>query len=199
MSGGEPEVPGSREPGRVERDLIHQGRIFSIHLDRVRFPDGSHGTLELLEHPGAAAILPFVDDPRSDDPRVLLIRQYRYAAGGFIYEVPAGIPDASDEPWDDCARRELEEETGYRARHLRHLTDVLTTPGFTDEVIRLYAAWDLERGDEGRDADEFIEVVELRFSEAMEMARDGRLQDAKSLVTLLYAESFFRAGDGTAP
>ena len=179
-------------PGLLHRDPIHEGRLLRIHLDQVRFPDGSHGSLEMIHHPGASAILPFVDDPWSPDPRVLLLRQYRYAAGGPIYEVPAGIPDDPREPWEACAHRELEEETGFRAGELRYLTRIYTTPGFTDEVIHLFAAWDLRPGTEGRDADEFIEVETLPLSDALELARSGHLVDAKSLATLLYAEAFFR-------
>ena len=190
-SGNEPPPQG---PGVVGREPIHDGRLLKISMDEVRFPDGTTGRLEMIQHPGASAILPFLDDPWSSDPRVVLIRQYRYATGGYIYEVPAGIPDVPGEPWEDCARRELEEETGYRAGQLRALTRIYTTPGFTDEVIHLFAAWDLEPGSESRDADEFIEVVELRISEALDLARKGELIDAKSLATLLFAQEFLRDG-----
>jgi len=184
--------PGD-EVGRIARKPVYSGRIVNLSVDRVRFPGGSEGELELVTHPGASAVLPFLDSPDAPDPRVLLLRQYRYAAGGTIWEVPAGMPDGDDEDWESCARRELLEETGYEAGDIRYLTRIFTTPGFTDEVIHLFAATDLEEGEFNRDHDEFIEVVALPFSEVMEMVGRGEVIDAKSLATLLFAASFLGA------
>ncbi len=178
------------EVGRIGRREVHDGRIVKLSVDRVRFPDGSEGDLEFIRHPGASAILPFLDDPRGDDPKVLLLRQYRYAAGGELWELPAGLPDGEGESWRACAVRELEEETGYRARELRYLTRIYTTPGFTDEVIHLFAAAGLEPGETGRDEDEFIEVVPLRLSQVWTMVREGTIIDAKSLSALLFWRAF---------
>jgi ADP-ribose pyrophosphatase len=169
-----------------------------LSVDTVRFPDGSVGELELIRHRGASAVLPLLDSPEAEDPDVLLVRQYRYATGGFVYEVPAGMPDRPGEPWDDCARRELEEETGMRAGRLRRLTRIWTTPGFTDEVIRLYVAWDLEEGEVRLDEDEFVEVVRVPFSRAVEWVRDGTIEDCKSIATILYAAQFV-VGSADAP
>jgi ADP-ribose pyrophosphatase len=132
-------------------------------------------------------------DPGAEDPRILLIRQYRYAAGGPLLEVPAGRPDQPDEDWEVCARRELEEETGMVAGRLDHLTTIFTTPGFTDEQIRLYVATGLRPGRQSLDHDEFLEPVQLRFSEALAMVRDGRINDGKTVATLLFFAQF-RAG-----
>ena len=148
----------------------------------------------MIRHRGASAVLPFVGELADPDPDVLLIRQYRYAAGGFIYEVPAGILEDADEGWDACARRELEEEIGIRAGELLPLTRIFTTPGFTDEVIHLFAATGLVPGETSRDVDEFIEVVRLPFSRALEMVKDGDIVDCKSVVTILYAASFLLVG-----
>ena len=186
-------------PGRLARKPIHSGRIVELSLDTVRFPDGSTGELELIRHRGASAVLPLLDPPDSADPRVLLVRQYRYATGGFIYEVPAGMPDRPGEPWDECARRELEEETGMRAGTLQSMTRIWTTPGFTDEVIRLYVAWDLEEGQTELDSDEFVEVVRVPFSQAVEWVRDGTIEDCKSIATILYAAQFVIGGAPGAP
>lgn len=186
----------SGQPGRLARRPVHRGRIVDLSVDTVRFPDGSTGELELIRHRGASAVLPFLDPPSAADPRVLLVRQYRYAASGYLYEIPAGMRDAEDEDWDACARRELEEETGRRAGALRYLTRIFTTPGFTDEVIRLYAAWDLADGETRRDHDEFMEVVEVPFSRALEWVRDGTIQDCKSAATIQYAALFLVGQSG---
>jgi ADP-ribose pyrophosphatase len=163
-------------------------------MDTVRLPDGSVRDLEFIHHAGASAVLPVVgalDDP---DPEVLLIRQYRYATGGYLYEVPAGMPSWEGEPWEEVARRELEEETGWRAGRLIPLTWMWTTPGFTDERIHLWLATDLARGASKLDEDEFVELVRVRLSQALVWVREGRIVDGKSLVTLLFATRFFLAG-----
>jgi ADP-ribose pyrophosphatase len=177
-------------PGLLSTRGVHEGRIVKLSLDTVRFPDGSEGTLEMIRHPGASAVLPVVGSLDEKDPEILLIHQYRYAAGGYIWEVPAGIPKGPDEPWDVCARRELEEETGQRAGELRELTRIFTTPGFTDEVIHLFVATGLEEGERNLDDDEFMEVVRMPMSKALEMVRQGEIVDGKSVATLLFAATF---------
>jgi ADP-ribose pyrophosphatase len=170
----------------------YTGRIVNLDLDTVRFPDGSTGQLEMVRHPGASAVVPFLDDPAAPDPRVLLIRQFRHAADGFIWEVPAGRLDQGETP-EDCARRELEEETGMRARAIERLTTIYTTPGFTDERIHLFLARGLDAGDQHREADEFLELHTLAWSAVMEMVRSGEIQDAKTLTSLLYVQCFKRS------
>lgn len=182
------------EPGLLERRPVHQGRLLRLSLDRVRFPDGSEGELEMVRHPGASAVLPVVGSLDAPDPEVLLVRQYRYASGGYLYEVPAGMPDEPGEPWEACAARELEEETGARPGTLEVMTRIYTTPGFCDEVIRLYVASELEDGEPGRDADEFMEVVRVPFARAVEMVRSGEIVDCKSVAAILYARCFVLDG-----
>lgn len=169
---------------------VYRGRVVDLAVDTVRFPDGSAGELEMIRHSGAAAVLPVLSDPAGADPVVMLIRQYRYAAGGYVLEVPAGRPDEPGEDWEVCARRELEEETGLVADRLEYLTGILTTPGFTDEEIHLFLATGLRPGTQRLDADEFVEPVTLPLSQALEWVRDGQIRDAKTICTLLYAAGF---------
>jgi ADP-ribose pyrophosphatase len=190
-----PDTPadgGPQEPGRVASRRVHTGRIVHLDVDTVRVPDGSTGELEIFRHPGASAVVPFLSDPTGDDPQLLLIRQYRYAAGGYLYEIPAGRLDPGEAP-EVCARRELQEETGCTAGRIERLTTIFTTPGFCDEQIHLFLAADLTRGEPKRERDEFMEVETVTLSRALEMIQSGAIQDAKSLVALLYAAGF-RAG-----
>ena len=124
---------------QLDSRRIYTGRVVRLDVDTVRFPDGSTGQLELIRHPGAAAIVPCASDPSGADPTILLIRQYRYATGGELWEIPAGTLDPGEDP-EVCARRELLEETGVTAARLQRLTSIWTTPGFTNEVIHLYLA-----------------------------------------------------------
>lgn len=184
-------------PGRLSSRKVHEGRIVKLSVDTVRFPDGSTGELEMIRHPGAAAVLPVVGSAAEADPEILLLRQYRYASGGYLIEVPAGLPLGPDEAWDECAHRELEEETGHRAARMTRMIRIHTTPGFTDEVIHLYVAEGLSPGEFRLDDDEFVEVLRVRLSEALEMVRTGVITDGKTAATLLYAAAFV-VGRGAA-
>jgi ADP-ribose pyrophosphatase len=175
--------------GRVSSTRIHNGRVINLDVDRVRFPDGSVGELEIIRHPGASAIVPFLSDPAGADPQVLLLKQYRYAANGYLHEIPAGRLDSGEQP-EACARRELLEETGCTAERMLPLTAVYTTPGFTDERIHLFMAVGLTRGEARHEADEFIELVTLPLRQALDMVREGEIQDAKTILGLLFAAGF---------
>lgn len=168
---------------------VYTGRVLNLDIDRVRFPDGSEGELEMIRHPGASAVVPFLSDPYGADPQVILIKQYRYAAGGFVYEIPAGRRDEGEDPII-CARRELLEETGCTAGRVESLITIHTTPGFTDERIHLFMAWELTRGDVKRERDEFIEVESYRLAEVLEMIERGQITDGKTIIALLYTAGF---------
>ncbi len=170
---------------------VYTGRVVSLDVDTVQYPNGTIGELEMLRHPGASAVVPFLDDPRADDPRIVLLRQFRHATGGYLWEIPAGKHDAGDDPVS-TARRELREETGYTCAELVRLTQIWTTPGFTDEVIHLFMATGLTAGDAHREADEVLEVHEIRWSRVRAMIRSGDITDAKTLVAVLYVEAEVR-------
>jgi ADP-ribose pyrophosphatase len=175
----------------VSSERVHSGRIIHLDRDTVRFPDGSTGQLEMVRHPGASAVVPFLDEPRAPDPRIHLIRQFRHAADGFIWEIPAGRLDPGETP-ATCAQRELEEEIGMTADVLARLTTIYTTPGFTDEKIHLFIAHELKKGSHRREPDEFMEVQTRRWSEVMNMMRVGEIVDAKTLVALMFIQCFRR-------
>jgi ADP-ribose pyrophosphatase len=184
--------PERVEPGTVSTRRVYTGRVISLDVDSVRFPDGSIGELEMIRHPGASAIVPFVSDPTGADPQILLIKQYRYAAEQFLYEIPAGRLDAGEDP-RDCAARELREETGCTAQHMDFLFTMFTTPGFTDERIHLFMAAGLERGETAREADEFITLETVTLSQALQLIQRGEIKDAKTALGILFAAGF-RAG-----
>jgi len=174
---------------QLDSRRIYTGRVVRLDVDRVRFPDGSTGQLELIRHPGAAAIVPCASDPPGADPTILLIRQFRYATGGQLWEIPAGTLDPGEDP-EACARRELMEETGVTAARLQRLTSIWTTPGFTNEVIHLYLATGLTTGEPSRERDEFIEVVPQPLSRVLALIREGEIRDAKTVVAILYMAAF---------
>jgi len=182
-------MSNSVEPGRIKSKRGYTGRIVSLDVDTVRFPDGSTGELEMIRHPGASAVVPFLSDPGSDDPQVLLIKQYRYAADGYLYEVPAGRLDPGEDP-KTCAARELKEETGCAANQLDYLTTIFTTPGFTDEKIHLFTATGLTAGETKHEADEFLELQPMLLSKALGMIEAGEIQDGKTVIALLFAAGF---------
>ncbi|HEU4587021.1 MAG TPA: NUDIX hydrolase [Gemmatimonadales bacterium] len=175
----------------VSSRRLYSGRVLNLDLDTVRFPDGSTGELEMIRHPGAAAVVPFLDDPRSADPEIVMLRQFRHAADGYVWEVPAGRLDPGEAP-EACARRELQEEAGLTARELHALTTIYTTPGFTDERIHLFYGLGLLSGESRRERDEFMEVHRLRWSEVLDLVARREVQDGKTLISILYVEALLR-------
>ena len=171
---------------------VYTGRVLNLDIDQVRFPDQSTGELEIIRHPGASAVLPFLSEPTGPDPQILLIKQYRYAAESFLYEVPAGRLDPNESPVD-CARRELMEETGCTAARMEPLYTFYTTPGFIDERIHGFMATGLTQGQSRREADEFMTLETLTLSHALELIQRGEIRDGKTAVLILFAAGF-RAG-----
>jgi len=167
-------------PGRD----VYDGPVVYLRVEEATLPTGQKIPLDVIRHPGASAIVPL--DWNGD---VILIRQHRHAAGGFIYEVPAGKLDGGEAP-EVCAARELIEEAGVEAGRIDHLASILTTPGFTDEVIHLFWAQGLTMGEAARERDEFIEVVPQALSQVLDGIRRGEVRDAKTVVAILYMAGF---------
>lgn len=175
---------GSRE--------IFRGRTLRLDVDRVRLPNGKEMDFELIHHVGAAAVVPL-----TEDGEVLLLRQYRYATGGYLLEVPAGKLDPGETP-ETCAARELAEETGFRPAKLESLGWIWTTPGFADEKIWLYLATGLELTQQELEDDEVLSIERLPFAAAVDKAARGEIHDGKTVCALLRAARVAPIRDGAA-
>lgn len=179
--------------GTVSSQRIHTGRVVTLNVDQVRFPDGRVGEQEIIRHTGASVVVPFLSDPHGGDPQILLVRQYRYAANGYLYELPAGRPNPGETP-AECAARELREETGCVAEHLEPLVSGYTTPGFTDEKLHLFVAYGITRHETAFDVDEFVEPFPVTMSKALEMVRLGEIEDLKTSMGVLFVAGFYCGG-----
>lgn len=184
-----PAGKGRETERTVESRTVFEGRLLRVTVERVRLPDGTEVEREVVRHPGAAAVLPlFTADPAEDASRVsvLLIRQYRHAAGRELWEIPAGTLEPG-EGARACAVRELEEEAGLRAGDVRPLGAVHTSPGFTDERVHLFLAVDPEPGEPRPEAEETIRPERMPLSAALAMVEAGEVEDAKTVTALLLA------------
>jgi len=159
--------------------LLHEGRSFSFKTDQVELPNGRTTTRDIVDHPGAVAIVPLLDDSK-----IVLIRQFRYAAGRELLEIPAGTLEKGEKP-DACAVRELKEETGYEANSMRRLLSCYMAPGYSNEVIHLYVATGLKKGEKETEEDEEIAVEAVGFDEALRMIEENKIEDAKTIVGVL--------------
>lgn len=166
----------------VRRRRVYKGAAVDFWVDTVRLPDGKRATREYLGHPGAVAVVPVAEDGR--DPEILFVRQYRYAVKEVTLEIPAGKLSKGEKPLP-CARRELEEETGFRARRIEKVLSFWPTAAFADEIIHVYVARGLAPGTFNPDADEFLKPESLRLSHALGLIRRGRIKDAKTIIALL--------------
>ena len=163
---------------------VFSGRLLKVQRDHVTLPNGNDTTREYIRHPGAVAIVPVLDDGR-----VVLVTQCRYPLGTLLWEIPAGKLDHGEaEDPDECAKRELSEETGYDAAHWQRLVSIATTPGFSDEIIHLYKAWGLQEYAQHTDEDEFIGVQAFSPEQLKRMIAEGELYDAKTLCALYAAK-----------
>ena len=166
----------------TESRLIFDGHVVHLYVDTVRLPDGQSGIREYVKHIGAVCVVPV-----TDDGEVLLERQYRYAVGEILVEIPAGKLDFPGENWEDAARRELREETGAEARELIDLGDYYGSPAIMGERIRMFLARGLTFTDQHLDEDEFLEVFRLPLDEAVRQIMNGEIPDGKTQTAILRA------------
>lgn len=163
-------------------EQVYDGRLLKVYSDRVRLPDGHESTREIIRHPGAVVVIAVLDNGK-----LLFERQYRYPLQRVFLEMPAGKIDPGEHTLD-TARRELREETGYKAKIWRQLGMLHPAIGYADERIEIYWAQGLSFVGEAPDHDEILEVVELSLADALLAVRDGEITDGKTLGALLWAE-----------
>ncbi|MHB2026381.1 MAG: NUDIX domain-containing protein [Elusimicrobiota bacterium] len=162
----------------LRRSRLYQGAV-GFCVDEVSLPDGRRAKREYLDHPGASAVVPFLDCNH-----IVMVRQYRYPVGKSTLEIPAGKLDLGERPLA-CARRELAEETGHRARNMKKITAFYPSPAFANEEIHIFAAWNLFSGNPHRDEDEFLRVEIISFDRALRQVREGKIKDSKTVIGLL--------------
>lgn len=170
----------------IARETMYQGRAFKVRRDEVRFPNQHSTHLDIVEHPGAVTILP-VDA----EGRILFVRQYRHATGKELLELPAGTLDEGEQP-DNCALREIREETGFAAGKLIKLGEFYLAPGYSTEYMVVYLAKELQHDPLPVDQDEFITLQAIPIEQAYDLALNGGLQDGKSLAALLLARPYIQ-------
>lgn len=172
------------EEKTIRSEEIFSGKIISLHLQDVELPNGKQGKREIIKHPGAVAILAV-----TADNKVLMVEQYRKALERTIVEIPAGKLEKGEEP-ALCARRELEEETGYDCESLELLTSFYTSPGFADEIVHVYLATGLTKKENAAalDEDEFVNLEELTLDEAEQYVKEQKIYDAKTIFAVQYLQ-----------
>jgi len=168
----------------IKSEIILQGRAFKIRRDLMKTPDGRETKFEIVEHGGSVIIIP-VDEQGN----IWFVRQYRHAAGRNLLELPAGTRDG-DEPYEECAAREIREETGMEAGTLTKIGEFYLAPGYSTEFMGIFLATNLSHNPLDPDMDEFLLVEKIPAKKAMEMAERGEVPDAKSLAALLLARPY---------
>lgn len=170
----------------IKKNRIYKGKAIDFYCDEVELPNGHPGKREYIGHPGAAAVLPFLN--KND---IILVKQYRYPIDKITLELPAGKMDAGETP-ESCILRELEEETGFKAKKIEKMISFYPSTAFSNEVLHIFAAFGLERGNTNPDEDEFIAWEAVSFIEAVEMVKRGDIMDSKTVIALLYFDNILK-------
>lgn len=177
----------------VSSKLAFKGRVFNVYTDTIIEPDGHRHVKDVIRHNGSVVILAVDESKNPADPIVVLERQYRHAAGQELIELPAGTRDPGEAPLA-AAKREMIEETGYRAKKWTMLARYYASPGFLAEWMQIYLARDLKAGESKPELDEQIEILHMPLSKAMELVRDGKIHDGKTLIALSLYDARRRVG-----
>lgn len=167
----------------ISSQLLHKGKVVNLRIDSVELPNGKIASREVVEHVGAVAVVPI-----TDNEEVLMVRQYRHPVGEILLEIPAGKLD-SGENSDQCAARELLEETGMVAADIRRMFSIYSSPGFCDEILHIYIARNLTDQGQQLDEDEFLEVEKIPLKKTLEMIFSGQVKDAKTIAALLVVKN----------
>ncbi|WP_139489266.1 NUDIX domain-containing protein [Brevibacillus dissolubilis] len=167
----------------ISSQPIFDGKVIKVKVDEVLLPNGNTSKREIVNHPGAVAVIPI-----TDDGQMVCVRQFRKPLERSILEVPAGKLEKGEDPLE-CAKRELEEETGYQASQYTHISSFYTSPGFADEILHLYMATGLTAGESRPDEDEFVEILHLTLEEAKKLHETGEIRDAKTVLALFAWEN----------
>lgn len=174
-----------REKGTASK-RVFEGRVIRVRVDTVELPNGKEATREVVEHPGAVCIAAI-----NEQDEIILVRQYRRPVDSILLEAPAGKLDKNEDPLD-CAKRELQEETGFKADSWHLVSSFYTTPGFCDEIMYLYVATGLTSHEQSPDEDEFVMVETMPLAKAKEEVLSGKLNDAKTMLSVLSAWAYLK-------
>ena len=174
------------EEEKIDSEKVFSGRLLHVHKDTVRLPDGKETIREWIDHPGASAVIPLFEDNTT-----LLVEQYRYPVQRIMLEIPAGKRDGS-EPFIETARRELDEETGWKAGEMVDLGGSFPVIGYSNEVIHFFLATQLEPGEAHAEEDEFLRIHRMPFKDALNLVYDGTIEDMKTIVGLQRAYRFMK-------
>lgn len=170
----------------IKSDKVYQGKIINLRIDTVELPDQKYSKREIIEHPGAVAVVPI-----TEDNKIVMVKQFRKAAEDCLLEVPAGKLEIGEEPLD-CAKRELLEETGYKSDNLEYLFKFYTSPGFCNEEISVFVAKDLIKDVAQPDEDEYIEIEKYGIDELVEKISKEEIKDAKTITCILYIKNLLK-------
>jgi ADP-ribose pyrophosphatase len=169
----------------IKSEILFRGKVFDLEIDQIQYNSGNIGTREVAVHPGGAVVVPL-----KSDGKIVLVKQYRYPFKKFMIEVPAGKLDYNEDPYL-CAKRELEEETGYTAADVIKLGQINTTPGFCTEVLHIYLARQLKEGNHNREeGEEGMEVIEIELADAEEMIMKGEITDSKTICGIYMTKKY---------
>lgn len=176
------------EEKTMKSERIYEGKILSIRIDTVELPDKKYSKREIVEHPGAVAIVPI-----TEEKEIFLVKQFRKATETVLLEIPAGKLEINEQP-AECAIRELKEETGLDAEKFEYILDYFSSPGFTNEKIRIFMAIGVTIGESEPEEDEYIDVVKIKIDEALNMINDGIIKDGKTIIGIFMAHDRIKKG-----